>query len=190
MSELRQRIDPGHESLSIVQQCELLGLPRSSYYYEPMPESVENLMLMKLIDKQYLETPFYGSRRMAAHLVREGHEVNRQRMQRLMRIMGLEGLFPGRNTTVPAPGHKVYPYLLRGLTVDRPDQVWCSDITYIPMRHGYMYLVAIMDWYSRHVISWRLSNTMDTAFCLESLEAALALGQPQIFSTASGVYLR
>jgi len=169
-----------------VQQCELLGLPRSSYYYEPAPESKENLCLMRLIDEQYLETPFYGSRRMAEHLVRAGHAVNRKRIQRLMRTMGLEGLFPGRKTTIPAPGHKVYPYLLRGLTIDRPNQVCCSDITYVPLRHGFLYLVAVMDWFSRHVLAWRLSNTLDAAFCIEAVEAALARGRPEIFNTDQG----
>jgi putative transposase len=173
--------------LSIVQQCELLGLPRSSYYYEPAPESAENLALMRLIDEQYLATPYYGSRRMTDHLVREGHDVNRKRIQRLMRTMGLEGLFPGRKTTIPAPEHKVYPYLLRGLTVDRPDQVWCSDITYVPLSRGYLYLVAVMDWFSRHVLAWRLSNTLESTFCLEALEAALARGRPEIFNTDQGV---
>jgi putative transposase len=163
-----------------------LGLPRSSYYYEPAPESPENLRLMRLIDEQYLVTPFYGSRRMAAHLARAGHEVNRKRVQRLMRLMGLEGLFPGKKTTISAPGHKVYPYLLRGLTIDRPNQVWCSDITYVPLRCGYLYLVAVMDWYSRHVLSWRLSNTLDAAFCVAAVEAALAHGQPEIFNTDQG----
>jgi putative transposase len=164
----------------------LLGLPRSSYYYEPAAESVENLRLMRLIDQQYLATPFYGSRRMTDHLVRAGHEVNRKRVQRLMRTMGLEGLFPGRKTTIPAPEHKVYPYLLRGLTIDRPDQVWCSDITYVPVRRGYLYLVAVMDWFSRHVLAWRLSNTLEATFCVEVLHEALAGSRPEIFNTDQG----
>jgi putative transposase len=172
--------------LSIVSQCELLGLPRSSYYYEPVLESAENLRLMRRIDEQYLATPFYGSRRMRQHLVRAGHCVNRKRVQRLMRTMGLEGLFPGRKTTNPAPGHKVYPYLLRGLTIDRPNQVWCSDITYVPLRCGFLYLVAVMDWYSRHVLAWQLSNTLDATFCVEAVEAALVQGRPEIFNTDQG----
>jgi putative transposase len=183
---LRQWIEPGHRELSIAAQCELLGLPRSSYYYEPVPESRENLALMRLIDEQYLATPFYGSRRMAQHLQRGGHDVNRKRVQRLMRVMGLEGLFPGRKTTIFAPGHKVYPYLLRGLTIDRPNQVWCSDITYVPLRCGYLYLVAVMDWFSRHVLAWRLSNTLDATFCIEALQTALAQGRPEIFNTDQG----
>lgn len=175
-----------------MQQCELLELPRSSYYYEPVPESPENLRWMRRIDEQYLTTPFYGSRRMTDHFVRAGYSINRKRMQRRAptagwsRIMGLEGLFPGRKTTIPAPEHKVYPYLLRGLTIDRPDQVWCSDITYVPLRRGFLYLVAVMDWYSRHVLAWRLSNTRESTFCVEALEAALARGRPEIFNTDQG----
>jgi putative transposase len=172
--------------LSIAAQCELLGLPRSSYYYEPAPESAANLRLMRLIDEQYLATPFYGSRRMAKHLLRAGQRVNRKRVQRLMRLMGLEGLFPGRKTTIPAVGHKVYPYLLRGLTIDRPNQVWCSDITYVPLRCGFLYLVAVMDWFSRHVLAWQLSNTLDATFCVEAAAAALAHGRPEIFNTDQG----
>jgi len=182
----RRWIEPDHPQLSIVAQCDLLGLPRSSYYYEPVPESAENLALMRLIDEQYLATPFFGSRRMAKDLTRAGHCVNRKRVQRLMRTMGLEGLFPGRKTSMPALGHKVYPYLLRGLTIDRPNQVWCSDITYVPMRRGFLYLVAVMDWFSRHVLAWRLSNTLEAAFCVEATEAALAQARPDIFNTDQG----
>jgi putative transposase len=144
------------------------------------------MRLMRMIDEQYLETPYFGSRRMTDHLVRQGHTVNRKRVQRLMRTMGLEGLFPGRKTTIPAPQHKVYPYLLRGLTIDRADQVWCSDITYVPLRCGYMYLVAVMDWFSRYVLAWRLSNTLESAFCLEALDEALSRGLPEIFNTDQG----
>jgi putative transposase len=185
-ADKRLWIEPGHPELSIVAQCELLGLPRSSYYYEPAPETEDNLWLMRLIDEQYLETPFFGSRRMTEHLVRQGYAVNRKRVQRLMRTMGLEGLFPARKTTIPGVGHKVYPYLLRGLTVDRVDQVWCSDITYVPLRCGYMYLVAVMDWFSRHVLAWRLSNTLESTFCLEALDEALSRGLPEIFNTDQG----
>ena len=142
-------------------------------------------MLMRRIDEQYLRTPFYGSRRMAVHLGEEGFPVNRKRIQRLMRLMGIEAIYP-RRTTIPTPGHKVYPYLLRGLTIDRPNQVWCSDITYVPMRNGFMYLVAIMDWYSRHVLAWRLSNTLDTTFCLEALDEALDQYRPDIFNSDQG----
>ena len=141
---------------------------------------------MRLIDELYMESPFFGSRQMKTTLVRAGYQVNRKRIQRLMRIMGLEGVFPGRKTTIPAKDHKVYPYLLRGLTIDRPDQVWCSDITYVPLRHGFLYLVAVMDWFSRHVLAWRLSNTLDAAFCIEATEAALARGRPEIINTDQG----
>ncbi len=185
-ADLRLWVDPDHGELTITDQCELLGLPRRSYYYEPVPESPENLKLMRFIDEQYLKTPFYGSRRMTAQLQREGHVVNRKRIQRLMQLMGLEGLFPGRKTTIPAKDHKVYPYLLRGLTIDRPDQVWCSDITYVPLQNGFLYLVAVMDWYSRRVLSWRVSNTLDTAFCIEALEEALSKSRPDIFNTDQG----
>jgi putative transposase len=172
--------------LSVVAQCELLGLPRSSYYYDPVPESADNLAIMRWIDEQYLETPFYGSRRMTQCLIRAGHDVNRKRVQRLMRTMGLEGLFPGRKTSLRSKEHKVYPYLLRGLTIGRPDQVWCSDITYVPLRRGFLYLVAVMDWHSRHVLAWRLSNTLDAAFCVEAAATALAQGRPEIFNTDQG----
>jgi putative transposase len=185
-ADRRGWIEVNHPELSIVAQCELLGLPRSSYYYEPVPESAANLRLLRLIDEQYLATPYYGSRRMAKHLVRCGQRVNRKRVQRLMRIMGLEGLFPGRKTSRAAPEHKVYPYLLRGLTIDRPNQVWCSDITYVPLRYGFLYLVAVMDWFSRHVLAWRLSNTLDAAFCVEAAQAALAQARPEIFNTDQG----
>lgn len=183
---MRRCVDPGHDALSVVQQCELLDLPRSSYYYEPAPENAENLLLMRQIDEQYLTTPYYGSRCMTDHLLRQGHSVNRKRIQRLMRIMGLEGIFPGKKTTIRSPSHKTYPYLLRGLEVARSDQVWCSDITYVPLRHGYIYLVAIMDWYSRHVLEWRLSNTLESTFCVEALEAALKRSRPEIFNTDQG----
>jgi putative transposase len=141
---------------------------------------------MRWIDEQYLATPFYGSRRMAKELGRSGYRVNRKRVQRLMRIMGLEGVFPGRKTSKPAPGHRVYPYLLRGLTIDRPNQVWCSDITYVPMRCGFLYLVAVMDWFSRHILAWQLSNTLDASFCVEATRAALAQARPEIFNTDQG----
>jgi putative transposase len=179
-------IDREHATLSVRRQCQLLGVHRSQMYYEGVPESAENLKLMRLIDAQYLETPFWGSRNMTVHLRRQGYAVNRKRTQRLMRKMGLEGLAPGPSTSRPAPGHKVYPYLLREVQIERPNQVWSSDITYIPLLTGYLYLVAVMDWYSRHVLSWRLSNSLDVEFCLEALEAALAQGQPEIFNTDQG----
>lgn len=179
-------IDPGHESLSVRRQCELLALPRSTLYYRPATETDENLRLMRLLDEQYLKTPFYGSRRMAEWLQAEGHAANRKRVQRLMRIMGLEGLTPKRSTSRPALGHRVFPYLLRDVAVMHPDHVWSTDITYIPLRGGFMYLVAIMDWFSRYVLAWRLSNRLDGSFCLEALDEALHGGRPEIFNSDQG----
>lgn len=172
--------------LSICRKCELLGLNRSTYYLPPAVESAENLRLMRLIDEQYLKTPFYGSRRMTAFLVRRGEAINRKRVQRLMALMGLEGLHPGPRTTRPAADARAYPYLLRGRELTHIDEVWSSDITYVPMRHGFMYLTAVIDWYSRYVLSWRLSNTLDGGFCLEALNEALARGTPEIFNTDLG----
>jgi putative transposase len=180
-------IDSNHSQLSIRRQCELLGLNRSSFYYEPAQETIENLRLMRRIDEQYLKTPFFGSRRMTIVLASEGEEVNRKRIQRLMGLMGLEAIHPGPRTTVRDPDHKVYPYLLRGVKIERRDQVWSSDITYIPMYQGFMYLTAVIDWYSRYVLSWSLSNSLDGRFCLEALEEALRGGKPEIFNTDQGV---
>jgi putative transposase len=164
----------------------LLGIHRSRLYYEAVPESAENLELMRLIDGQYLKTPFWGSRNMTDFLKRRGYRVNRKRTQRLMRTMGLEGLAPGPSTSRKAPGHKIYPYLLREVLIERPNQVWSSDITYVPLGSGFLYLVAVMDWYSRHVLSWRLSNSLDVEFCVEALDEALAMGRPEIFNTDQG----
>ena len=184
-AEKRALIEPDHE-LSIQRQCELIGLPRSSYYYEPAAESDLNLQLMRRIDEVHLEYPFYGSRKITAHLIEEGFEVNRKRVQRLMRKMDLAAISPGPRTTVEAPEHRKYPYLLRNLEIDRSDQVWCADMTYIPMRRGFLYLVAVMDWMSRYVLSWELSNTLTSHFCVESLERALVAGCPEIFNTDQG----
>ena len=173
-------------SLSVVRQCKLLGLNRSSLYYQPKGVSGEDLTLMKLIDRQYLATPFYGARRMAAWLGSQSHNVDRKRVRRLMQVMGLKAIYRKPKTSVPASGHKVYPYLLRDVKVSRPNQVWAADITFIPMARGFLYLVAIIDWYSRYVLSWRLSNTMDTEFCLEALREALKKGKPDIFNTDQG----
>lgn len=152
-----------------------------------MGESAQNLELMRLIDQQYLETPWYGARQMTRHLRREDHAVNRKRIGRLMQAMGLSAIYQKPNTSKPHPQHKIYPYLLRGLTIDRPNQVWCADISYIPLRRGFLYLVAIMDWSSRKVLSWRLSNTMDADFCVAALEEALGrYGTPEIFNTDQG----
>lgn len=163
-----------------------MDLPRSTYYHAGIGESDENLKLMRLIDEQYLHTPFYGSRGMTQWLMRQGYDVNRKRVQRLMRTMGLEAIYPRRRTSVPSPEHRIYPYLLRNVVIERPDQVWSADITYVPLRRGFMYLVAVLDWHSRYVLSWELSNTLDSGFCVAALEAALALQQPEIFNTDQG----
>ena len=162
-------------------QCELVGLARSSWYYESAGESPENLALMRQIDELYIKCPFYGTRKVC-----EQFAVNRKRAQRLMRLMGLEGIHRKRSTSRPAPGHKVYPYLLRDIVITRPDQVWASDITYIPLKHGFLYLAAVMDLYSRNVLSWRLSNTLTGDFCVEALDAALSRTRPRVFNTDQG----
>jgi putative transposase len=179
-------IDVGDPALSVRRQCELLGLNRSSLYYEPAGETPEALRLMRLIDEQYTACPSYGSRRMTEWLTRQGEEVNRKRVRRLMRTMGLEAIYPKPRTTIAGKGHKVYPYLLRGVAIGRPDQVWSTDITYVPMATGFMYLAAVIDWFSRYVITWRLSNTLDGSFCLEMLEEALEGGRPEVFNTDQG----
>jgi len=186
VSEARAWIDFENPDLSIREQCRLLGLHRSNVYYDPVPESEENLLLMRLMDEEHMRHPARGSRQMVDFLGDEGIVVNRKKVQRLMRKMGIEGISPKRRTTLQAVGHQVYPYLLRGLEIARPDQVWCSDITYIPLRQGFLYLVAVMDWYSRFVISWRLSNSMDVDFCVEALEEALSRGRPEVFNTDQG----
>ena len=183
----RERIDPKHTRLSVVRQCALLQISRSGHYYRLTGESEDGLALMRLIDETFLESPYYGARQMMRHLHRLGHRVGRHRVARLMRKMGLRAIFQKPNTSAPHPEHRVYPYLLRNLAVIRPNQVWCCDITYIPMRRGFLYLVAIMDWHSRRVLSWRVSNTMDAGFCIEALEEALARhGKPEIFNTDQG----
>ncbi len=184
---MRSLIDPDHATLSVRRQCELLGLNRSSLYYEPAEETSENLRLMRLLDKQYTACPFYGSRRLTAWLVQQGEKVNRKRVQRLLRLMGLEALYPKPRLSVAGRGHRIYPYLLRGVSIKRPDQVWSTDITYVPLPSGFMYLAAIIDWYSRYVLAWRLSNTLDGSFCLEMLDEALSRGRPEVFNTDQGV---
>ena len=180
-------IDPRHRDLSVAQQCRLLSLPRASYYYQPQPETAENLRLMRIIDETYLSYPFFGSRLMTLWLGRAGYPVNRKRVQRLMRLMGLEVIYAKPNLSRPQPGHRIYPYLLRNLAVTRPNQVWASDITYIPVEGGYAYLYAIIDWYSRYVLAWELSNTLDASFCVTAAERALATyGPPEISNTDQG----
>ena len=180
-------IDGDHKVISIVRQCELVSISRSGYYYEPTGETEMNLRLMRLIDEQHMLTPFYGARQMARHLRRQGDTVSRKRIRRLMAKMGLAAVYQRPRTTIPNKDHVIYPYLLRDVTIDRPNQVWCTDITYIPMRRGFLYFVAIMDWASRKVLAWRLSNTMEVEFCIEALKEALAKhGKPGIFNTDQG----
>lgn len=179
-------IDPGNVQIPIYRQCELLGLSRSSYYYESQRDHSYNLMLMNLIDEQFTRTPFYGVPRMTAWLNVQGHEVNHKRVRRLMNLMGLQAIYPKPRLSSSNQAHKKYPYLLKGLMIDHPDQVWCADITYVRMIHGFVYLVAIMDWYSRFILAWEISTTLDTAFCLAALEQALELSKPAIFNTDQG----
>ncbi|WP_149864519.1 IS3 family transposase [Pacificimonas flava] len=189
MSVARRRsmIEPAHQRLSIAAQCRLLSISRSSYYYARVPETEVTLALMRRIDATFLDCPWYGSRQMVRHLRRNGHDVGRRRVRRLMAKMGLSPIYQRPRTSDPHPQHRVYPYLLRNLAIERPNHVWCADVTYIPMRRGFLYLVAIMDWATRKVLAWRLSNTMDTGFCVAALEEALArFGRPEIFNTDQG----
>jgi putative transposase len=180
-------VEPSHPSLSIVTQCRLLSISRSSWYYEPVPESEATLALMQVIDTVFLDCPWYGSRQMMRHLHRLGHEVGRHRVRRLMAKMGLAAIYQRPRTSDPHPEHRVYPYLLRKLAITRPNHVWCTDITYLPMRRGFLYLAAVMDWATRKVLAWRVSNTMDSDFCVKALEEALSrYGKPEIFNTDQG----
>jgi putative transposase len=179
-------VEVGHPAISLRRQCELIGLPRSSWYYQPARESELNLTLMRLIDELHTSTPIYGRDRILEWLRRRGYQVNHKRVRRLMQIMGVQAIYPRPRTSQKAKNHKIYPYLLKDHVTDRPNQVWSTDITYIPMPHGYMYLVAVMDWHSRYVLAWALSNTMERFFCLETLEAALAQGRPEIFNSDQG----
>ena len=187
-AERRERIERGQPALPVTRQCELLALPRSHVYYERAPSVSEaDLALMRLLDELHLKYPFMGSRRLRDELAKRGHPINRKRVQRLMRLMGLEALYPKKRTSVPHPAHRVFPYLLRHLAIDHPNQVWAADITYIPMARGFLYLVAIVDWASRAVLSWRLSNTMEADFCVEALNEAIErFGRPSIFNTDQG----
>ena len=180
-------IDKNHSKLSMRKQCDLLFLNRSSLYYRSKGENPDNLNLMRLIDEEYLKHPFYGSRKLAFVLRSQGHDVSRHRVRRLMQKMGIEAIYQKPRTSMPNKEHRIYPYLLKGLVIDRPNQVWATDITYIPMKRGFMYLVAVIDWYSRKVLSWRLSNTLDTDFCVEALKEAIEThGVPSIFNTDQG----
>lgn len=181
-------IDPNNKTISIGRQCELVGLSRAGYYYAPQDESLENHAIMRLIDEKYTEHPFYGVRRMTEWLRREkGHEINPKRVRRLMRLMRLEAIYPKPRLSTPGEGHKIYPYLLRSIAVVRPDQVWSTDITYIRLRGGFIYLVAIIDWFSRFVISWEVSNSLESDFCISALNRALIRAKPEIFNSDQGV---
>ena len=179
-------MERGHPEIGIRRQCELLGVNRSGLYYEPVGESEENLRLMRLLDEQYTRTPFYGSRKMTEWLTAEGHAVNRKRVSRLMELLGIEAVYPKPKLSQPGEDHRIYPYLLRGATVERVNQVWSTDITYIRMAQGFLYLVAVIDWFSRFVLSWSLSLTMEMDFCLEALDRALRRGRPEIFNSDQG----
>ena len=181
-NQRKAMIDRDHQQLSLVRQCALLDISRASVYYRPVPTRAEDLELMALMDRQYLKTPFYGSRRIRVWLIQQGYLVSRGRVRRLMRLMGLEVIYRRPNTSRPAPGHRTYPYLLKGVEVNRVNQVWAADITHIPIAQGFLYLVAIMDWHSRYVLAWKLSNTMEVDFCVE----ALGKGRPQVFNTDQG----
>jgi putative transposase len=179
-------VEPEHQLISVRRQCQLLGLSRSGLYYQPGGESPENLALMRLLDEQYTRTPFYGVLRMTAWLKQQGYEVNAKRVRRLLRFMGLEAIYPKPNLSRAATAHRIYPYLLNDVVIDRVDHVWSADITYIRLRQGFVYLVAIIDWYSRYVIAWEVSVTLDSSFCLSALERALQVTQPAIFNTDQG----
>jgi putative transposase len=185
LSVRRGWVEPDPE-FSIRRQCRLAGVPRSGIYYEPVPETPENLLLMRLIDEQYMRHPEFGYPRMTGWLRDEGYEINHKRVARVMRCMGLQAITPGPHTSKPAPAHKIYPYLLRNVKIERVNQVWSTDITYIPMRNGYMFLTAVIEWYSRYVLAWELSNTLESHFCVAALEHALTLGTPEIFNTDQG----
>jgi putative transposase len=186
VEQKRALIEPAHPQLSIRRQCALLGLARSTLYDQPLGEHAENLLLMRLLDEQYTATPFYGIRRMTAWLRQRGYAVNPKRVARLMRQMGLQAIYPKRRLSQPIAGHMVYPYLLRGVAVDRVNQVWSADITYIRLQAGFVSLVAVIDWFSRYVLSWAVSISMDVLFCLEALEQALSRGRPEVFNTDQG----
>lgn len=187
VNEKRMLIEQDHKILSIADQCLLLELPRASYYYEATKGNPLNIALMNQIDQFYTKWPFYGSRRMMHALRDEGHSVNRKRITRLMKLMGLEAIYPKPNLSKSHPGHHKYPYLLKGLAIEHSNQVWSTDITYVRLQGGFSYLVAVIDWYSRYVLSWDLSNSLDTNFCLTALEKALSKGTPEIFNTDQGV---
>ncbi len=179
-------IEPDYNQISIIRQCELLDINRSGYYYQPVSENQTNLDIMRKLDEQYTATPFYGVARLHQHICSLGYQVNIKRIRRLLRLMGLYAIYPQKRTSIEDKEHKKYPYLLRGLEIERVNQVWSTDITYIPMEKGFLYLVAIIDWYSRYVLSWQISNTLETTFCKEALNQALRHGKPEFFNTDQG----
>ena len=179
-------VEVANPTLSVRRQGELLGLNRSSYYYQAAPESALNLQLMRLVDEQFLRTPFYGWRKMTASLRRLGYAINGKRIRRLMRMMDIQAIYPRRSSSSPGKGHRLYPYLLRNLPITHVNQVWNADITYVPMLRGFMYLVAVIDWHSRNVLAWQLSNTQDGIFCLDALHQALNTARPKIVNSDQG----
>lgn len=179
-------IEPEHDSISLRRQCALIGLARASLYYEPIEESAENLRLMRLLDEQYTRRPFYGVLKMTAWLRAQGHRVNAKRVRRLLRLMGLEAIYPKPRLSQATPGHQIYPYLLRGVKVEKVNQVWSADITYVRLLGGFVYLVAIIDWYSRYVLSWEVSTTLESEFCLSALTRSLHVARPEVFNTDQG----
>lgn len=186
ISDRKRLIDKNHPKLSINRQCALLQVSKGGLYYEPKPVDAYTILLMDLIDKQHTKTPFYGSRRMTVCLQQQGHKVNRKRIQQLMKKMGIKALYPKPKSSRGDKENNIYPYLLRGAKIERPDHVWSTDITYIKIGKGFAYLTAVMDWYSRYVLSWRFSNSLENTFCIESLEEALSISQPEIFNTDQG----
>jgi len=186
VDNLRRLIDVDSELFSLRRQCQLLGLARRSFYYAARPESAADLLVMRMLDEQYTRTPFYGIRRMTAWLQQQGQAVNHKRVRRLLRLMGLEAIYPKPRLSQAAPGHRIYPYLLRDVRIERVNQVWSSDMTYVRLTGGFVYLVAIIDWFSRYVLSWEISVTLDNDFCVSALERALAAGQPEVFNTDQG----
>ncbi len=184
--ELKKLIEPNNKKINITRQCELLGLSKSAYYYKPIGESLENLLYMRLLDEQYLKTPFYGVARMHAFLHNLGHKVNIKRVRRLLRTMGIEAVYSKPKLSKANSEHYKYPYLLKDLTINKPNMVWSTDITYIHKSHGFLYLSAIIDWYSRYIVAWEISNSLDVSFCVETLEKALEKNKPEIFNTDQG----
>ena len=182
----RAAVEPDCEALSIVRQCELLGLSRSGYYYRPRPDSEEDLQCMRRMDETFTKRPFFGSRRLQDDLADEGYAIGRDHVRRLMRLMGLEAIYPKKRLSLRNKEHRVYPYLLRDLAIVRPDQVWCSDITYIRLKHGFGYLAAVMDWFSRYVLAWELSLSLESGFCVRAVQAALEVSRPEILNTDQG----